>query len=134
MGRRKGGRRKKKSSSKKAGKLRRASMKKACKLLRQLCGMKSDDIQTLLPYLNKAARKVIYECLYNCVFNNRIEETTRRTLRRKLAGNEKTVTYLANPSNCPEKKKKLLRQRGGAFLPVILSTLVPLIISLFTGK
>jgi hypothetical protein len=127
----KGRKGKKKCSSKKC-RLPKATMTKAIPMIKSLCRMKGDDIQALLPFLNGRARKVIYQCLYNCVFNNRIEESVKKELRRKLTGSERTVSYLANPLNSVDKKKKLLRQRGGAFLPIILSTLLPMLVSLFT--
>jgi hypothetical protein len=87
--------------------------------------------EVVLGFLNGAGRDILYECMHNCVYNSNIPRKERKALRKKLAGKEKVVTYLARPGNSLAKKKKLLKQTGG-FLPAILGAVLPMLISALT--
>ena len=84
-----------------------------------------------LKSLNKNGRDLIYQCIYNSIYNPDISELKRKEIRRKLASEEQLIKYLSNRGRSEEKKKKLLEQRGGFILPLLLSAAIPLVKKIF---
>ena len=129
---------KKKSASARVG--RKGSAKDGKKCLGNQCHLltllgKADgaELSTALKCINRSGREAVYQCIYNCVYNPDIPKLKRAQIRKELGGKASILKYLANPGRSEKAKRKVLQQKGGNLLPLILSAAIPLITSLFGG-
>lgn len=111
-----------------------STCRKACKsfgrkhtaILHALCHLSPEQIKTLLKFSDLKLIKCICECALNTL-NGNISLNTKqkkgltkhRTILRKLAENQGTW----------KKKKNLIIQRGGGFLPLLLAPILGSILS-----
>ena len=84
------------------------------KLLHILKKLKSEDVKTLIQYLNSKALHCIGECCHNLLFEDlSLKNRVKTKLQRKLKGKEKVYKTIANPKSSLKHKRKLLEQEGG---------------------
>ena len=110
------------------------SKKKCCKrdfktaipLLNAVCRMSLEERESLLQYLNSKGREILYSCITNCVYNKKVPAEKRKEIRQKLGDKGKVYEYLSCAENKEEKKRKLLKQTGEG-LPLILSSVLPIL-------
>lgn len=73
----------------------------------------------------KAADKTLVHCICECVHNT-LKGTVPLTQsqRKRLAQHKKILRRLVKRGESVSLKKKIINQRGGAFLPMILAPLI----------
>lgn len=88
--------------------------------------------QALIKYANPEEIKSLCECILNVYKKN--VKVGNHTIK-KLRPFKKTIASISNnPTSSLSKTKKLLSQRGGAFLPILLGSILPAVISAFVKK
>lgn len=104
--------------------------KKEIELLKTLKKLNSDDIKTILHFLDNDAIECIGECCYNVIFTNlSLNKKSKKRLVKTLQGKEKVFKQICNKNKPVNIRRKLLRQNGG-FLSVIIATALPIIADL----
>lgn len=93
-----------------------------------------DEMETILRSLNQHGRSNVYKGISNSIYNPGVSEFKKNEIRKKLMNEGKTLKYLAGKRGNEKRKKKVLIQKGGALLPLILSAAIPLLSSLLGGK
>ena len=83
--------------------------------------------QVLFTYLSDEGAKAVFSCVYNGLCNWHVK--CRKRLKEKLLKDKVALRYLINPKKDVSKRKKKLKQVGGA-LPLILASVIPLIADL----
>ena len=94
--------------------------------LKILKSLPKEKRNNLIPYLSNDGCETIYECVQNILHNRNIKN--RGKLRSKLQEHKSDLRFLANPNISSTQKRKRLQNKGGAILPLILTTAVPLIV------
>jgi hypothetical protein len=109
--------------------------KKNFPFIHALCKLNDEERKGVVKYLNKEGREAIYECVANCIYNPDIPKLKKIEIRKELGSRSKVYKYLAKPRNNAKRKKQLLNQpQTGKGLGVILGSVLPLLLSLFTGS
>ena len=78
--------------------------------------------KTILKKADTDVIQLLLECVYNILYNKRIKLSENTCLELKKYKN--TLRLLVKPKQSKKEQKKLLLQKGGAFLPIILPTLI----------
>lgn len=86
-----------------------------------------DELEVILRCMNRRGRETIYETIHNCLYNFDAASDKGRELRRSLGNERKVLEHLANPKRSEAGRRRLLEQRGGQLLPILLSLAIPLI-------
>lgn len=108
----------------------KARAKKLLPFLQAMKGMKNESRGTMLGHLDPASCEALYEVMWNVLRSPEISEKQKTVLRRKLAPHQGLLMYLSNPKMSPLGKRRRLSQSGGGFLLPILSTAIPMLLSL----
>lgn len=127
-----GGKEKKVNKHKCVGQLTRVQLKKALPLLQASCRMNEEERTSLFEYLSEEGRCAFYHCILNGVFNKFIPKKKQSEIREKLGHQKQMYEYLARGKKL-EKKKKLLKQTG-AGLPLILSSVLPILTDVLSPR
>jgi hypothetical protein len=107
--------------------------KKTLDFLHGLCCMNEEQRGALLDHLTDDGVDLISQCMLNCVYNRCIGGSQQAELCEKLGNKKHIFEYLARDTNSRVKKRKLLKQTG-AGLPLVLSTVIPLLTDLLATK
>jgi len=99
--------------------------------LKILCKCNKKMRKSILENADKDLVATICECVYNCL-NGNIE--LNADIKTKLKRHKETLRKLVGKKKSIKLKKQILNQRGGAFLPILLSTVLSGLTSLFTSK
>ena len=121
----------KKKFSSPTKKIKKSNLKNCLHIFKLLQKADGSELKYILPFLNKEGRKAIYDCIFNAIYNDKISEFKKEEIRQALSKDAKTLKYLANTKRSEKRRRKVLTQRGGNFLPLLLSAAIPLITSLF---
>ena len=78
--------------------------------------------KNILKKVDKTFVHFLSECVYNILYNKKIKLSKNKRLKLKKYKN--VLRILVKPKQSKKKQKKLLLQKGGAFLPIILPTLI----------
>ena len=84
----------------------------------------------LLSHMDNSSRQGLYETIHNVLYNPRISPTTQAQLKKKLYPYKNDLRYLSNSSKSNKERKKRLSRMGGFPWDTILSTAIPLLLSL----
>ena len=123
------------AKSKKVAKIKGAVTQKTIPFIHALCKLTDEERQGVIKYLNKDGRDAIYECVRNCIYNKSISKEKRFELKKSLQSKSKIYKYLAKPGNSSVRKRKVLLQRQtGEGLGLILSALLPILLSAILPK
>ena len=105
-------------------------------LLRVIKGLKKDEFETLIDYLNDKNIDHICECLYNVLNTDlRLKKTqvTKLKTHIKKNMNKKRLRVITNKKASLLKKRKALKQEGRG-LPLLLASVIPFLANLFMPK
>jgi hypothetical protein len=86
--------------------------------------------QVILRNANRNLINSINECVYNVLHNKQFK--LKKNKRAKLLKYRSSLRKLVHIKTPFRKKKKIIEQQGGNFLPIILPTVLSLISSIFT--
>lgn len=105
-------------------------------LLRAIKGMKKEEFETLIDYLNDKSIDHICECVFN-VLNTDMklskQQVSKLRTHVKKNMNRKRLKMIANKKTSLLKRRKALKQEGGA-LPLLLASVIPFLANLFMPK
>ena len=93
--------------------------------LKTLKSLPKEKRNLLIPYLSDDGCATIYECVTNILHNKNIKN--RKKLKSKLSDYKNDLRYLGNSNISNSSKKRRLNSKGGAILPLILTTAIPLL-------
>jgi hypothetical protein len=96
--------------------------------LKILCKCESNMRKVILTDLDKDLINTICECVFNCL-NGNIE--LNNEIKMKLKRHKKDFRDLVGRNKSLKIKIKILSQKGGAFLPLFLSTVLGGLSSIF---
>jgi hypothetical protein len=102
-------------------------VKRHCDFLKYLCHCTPNQRKILLKSATPEQIDAICECVYNLYLRN--VEVDRKTVK-KLIPHKKVLVKLAKnqPKLALSKRRKLLVQKGGSFLPILLSAILPTVL------
>lgn len=105
-------------------------------LLRVIKGLKKDEFETLIDYLNDKSIDHICECLFN-VLNTDLKLKKRHVVKLKSHikknMNKNRLKLIVNKKTSLLKKRKALKQEGRG-LPLLLASVIPFLANLFMPK
>jgi hypothetical protein len=101
--------------------------------LHGLCCLSDEHRSGLIDYLTDEGVDAISQCMLNCVFNKCIGGSKQAEICEKLGDKKHLFEYLARDTNSRAKKRKLLKQTGSG-LPLVLSTVIPLLTALLAAR
>jgi hypothetical protein len=104
----------------------------ALPFLHAFCRMTDQERSSVLEFLNEEGRDIFYQCIYNCIYNKAIPKVERAKISKRLGSHAKAYEYLAFDEGEPIKKRKLLKQVG-AGLPIVVTTVLPILTSLLAS-
>ena len=110
----------------------RTQLAAALPFLQALSRMSDAERVSALEFINDDGLAVLQQCIYNCIYNQNIPKKRRAEIRRSLGKEGKKYEYLATDSKNLLKRRRLLKQTG-AGLPIILTTVLPLLASLLSS-
>lgn len=90
-------------------------------LLEVLTKVNDKSRKKILNCCDQRLTEAIVECVYNVLRNN-VKISQKRV--EKLKKYKNTLRHLANPKNNIGKKRNLIVQSGGSFLPILLAPIV----------
>lgn len=90
-------------------------------MLEVLTKVNEKSRKKILKYIDLKLTEAIVECVFNVLKNN-VEIS--QTEVKKLKKYKKTLRDLANPKKDLKKKRNLIVQSGGNFLPIVLAPIV----------
>lgn len=97
--------------------------------LKILSKCKSNMRKVILTNADKDLINTICECVHNCL-NGNIE--LNNEIKTKLKRHKNDLRNLVGRNKSLKIKKKILSQKGGAFLPLLLSTVLGGLSSIFS--
>jgi len=106
-------------------------LKEIYPVLKLLKSTKPVSRKALLKCLNSDTRKCLYGCITNCLKNNTISKKKQAQLRKNLKKHANKLRFLSTLGDSPKKRDMLINQSGG-FLPQILSIAIPLLTGLLS--
>lgn len=95
-----------------------------------------DKFKKIISFLDEDSLKFLSECIRNTLAPERIKlfpKAKQRKIIRKLKPFKKNIRASINPKLTHKKRKTILQNGGGWFIP-LLSAAIPLISSLLTGS
>jgi hypothetical protein len=110
--------------------------KKYLSLLKIMKKMKGDDVSTLLDFIDDSSVDSVCECVFNVIntdlqLSNRVKKRLKKHITQKC--NLKRIKMIANRKIPVFKRRRALKMEGKG-LPLILASIIPTLISLFTRK
>jgi hypothetical protein len=107
------------------------------KLLEKNCkGNCKDNFQKLISYLDEDTLKFIAECIRNVLSPQVIKRLSKKQQNQiisKVSPHRKAVKQIIK-KGLPFKKRKKYIQEGGAWFLPLLSSIIPMVSSLFSPK
>lgn len=114
--------------------MKRTKLIKHIPLLKILRNLKKEHKADLIQYLNKDSIDCISCLVRNALSNKSLSKKQRRNLKRTLLPHKKALRSIADSKKSISLRKKNLEQVGGSIIGGIISTLLPLVTSLFSQK
>lgn len=105
-------------------------------LLRVIKGLKKDEFETLIDYLNDKSIDHICECLYNVLNTDlKLKRSHVHKLKKHIKQNmnKKRLKLITNKKTSLLKKRQALKQEGRG-LPLLLASVIPFLANLFMPK
>lgn len=90
-------------------------------LLRALAKLGGKERVALLKAVDDKKIHCVCECVYNTLKGKVPLSASQRT---RLSRHKKTLRRIVKPKESISKKRKLLVQKGGSFLPLVLSPII----------
>ena len=104
----------------------RSELKKKLNILCELQQCNKSKKHNITKHLNNQALDLISDAAYNIVNSNpsRIQKNKLKSVKNY----KKTLTYLSNPKNSVENKRKfIIKQEGSGFFSMLASVAIPLL-------
>lgn len=116
---------------------KRKKIEENIKFLQMLKNLKKENMKILFNFLNDSSIELVSEMCYNVLFNTNLfkERKHLNKLKRHLKHYKQPISILAKKStSCKRKRKILCNQKGEGLITGLISSVLPLLISLITGK
>ena len=108
-----------------------SELKKKLKTLCELQECNKSKKHNITKHLNNQALDLITDAAYNMVNSN--PSKIQKNKLKSIKNYKKTLTYLANPKNSVENKRKaIIKQEGLGFFSMLASVAIPLLTSLLS--
>lgn len=108
-----------------------SELKKKLKTLCELQECNKSKKHNIAKHLNNQALDLITDAAYNIVNSN--PSKIQKNKLKPIKNYKKTLTYLANPKNSVENKRKaIIKQEGSGFFAMLASVAIPLLTSLLS--
>jgi len=112
--------------------MKRTKLKKIVPFIKTMSKLRKNDLTNVLSHLDDDGVNMLCECIYNCISGNKLSTQKQKKLKRALRGKKHLYRYLSKKGNSLRVKRKLLPQIGGA-LPLILTTVLPVVVDLISS-
>lgn len=111
-------------------------VKKIVPFLNTVKDVKKSNRAVLMQHLSEDSCNLLFDTIRNIIKSDTVSPTQKKLLKRKLGRHKSLLRYLSDPSKPINTRRRRMIQSGKGlpFLGTILSTAIPLLLSLITKK
>jgi len=111
--------------------MKKAKVKKFVPFLKIIHALNDKDKTEILKHIDNDAVECISCVIRNALSNKSLSKKNQIHLRKHLLSKKNDLRYIANGKKPAKLRKRRINQMGGSVIAAVVSTLLPLITSLF---
>lgn len=118
------------ANKKKISKTEKKHLGKVYNFLRVIQKLKPHQFEILIPYLSDDGIEELSKCVKNAICSEHISDKNRSKLRQALWKHKRQIRYIAQKGNPTSMKRKKLPIIGSGNVTDIITTALPILVSL----